>query len=249
MATENHILAALPLKDYKLLLPYLEYVALPVGQIIYCAGDKQEYLYFLAEGLVSKCYLSEDGASTEFAITGSEGVVGVALILGGITTPGEAVVLSAGHAYRLRAGVLAHEFRKQGSLSRLLLRYVLYQIGQTTQAAACNRHHSVHQRVCRYILSSLDRLDVKELIITQEVIANMLGVRRETVTQIAGELQTAGLIHYRRGHIVVLDPIGLEAGTCECYAADKLECEHLQSAYQQAGIGSPRAAAAALLAH
>ncbi len=248
-ARKNRILAALPLKDYERLLPFLDCVALPVGQILYRAGDQQQNLYFLADGLVSRGNLSESGASTEFAITGREGVIGIALILGGNSTPGETVVLSAGYAYRLRASLLAIAMQQQGPLSHLLLRYVLHLARQTMQIAACNRHHSIHQQLCREILSSLDRLDTNDLIITQEVVANMLGVRRESVTQAAGMLQDAGLIHCHRGHIAVLDCIGLEAQACECYGVMRREYDQLLSDYQQARIVSPRDAAVALLAN
>ena len=224
---QNHLLAALPVADYECLLPDLEPVPLPVGWTVHDAGDREEYLYFLTAGIVSRFYVMEDGASAEFAVTGSEGVIGVALFLGGASTPSEAVVVSAGYAYRLRADLLKNELEHDGPLRRLLLRYTQALIAQTGQIAACNRHHSLEQQLCRWILSSLDRLPSNELTMTQELIANMLGVRREGVTAAAGKLQKAGLIHYSRGHIAVLDRPRLEAQTCECYVVVKREYDRL----------------------
>jgi CRP-like cAMP-binding protein len=224
---QNRLLAALPPEDYERLLPDLEPVPLPPGWIIHGAGDREEYLYFLTSGLVSRFCVAENGESAEFAITGSEGVIGVASFLGGESMPGQAVVLSAGHAYRLGADLVRSEFGHEGPLPHLLLHYTLALIAQTGQIAVCNRHHSLEQRLCRWLLSSLDRSPSGELKITQELIADMLGVRRESVTEAAGKLQKAGLIHSRRGHIAVIDRCHLEARVCECYATVKREYDRL----------------------
>src|SRR5450830_637783 len=224
---QNHLLAALPLEDYERQLPDLEPVSLPLGWAIHGAGDREKYLYFLTAGIVSRFYVTENGASAEFAVTGSEGVIGVASFLGGESTPSQAVVLSAGFAYRLRADLLKNEFEHNGPLPKLLLRYTQALTAQIGQIAVCNRHHSLEQQLCRWILSNLDRLPSNELTMTQELIANMLGVRREGVTEAAGKLQKAGLIHCRRGHIAVLDRPQLEAQVCECYAVVKREYDRL----------------------
>jgi CRP-like cAMP-binding protein len=224
---QNRLLAALPLGDYERLLPDLEPVSLPPGWTIHGAGEREEYLYFLTSGIVSRFCLAENGESAEFAVTGREGVIGVASFLGGESTPNQAVVLSAGYAYRLAADLVRSEFEHDGPLPQLLLHYTLALIAQTGQIAVCNRHHSLEQRLCRWILSSLDRLPSDELKITQELIADMLGVRRESVTEAAGKLQKAGLIHYSRGHITVLDRPQLEAQACECYAVVKREYDRL----------------------
>lgn len=221
--SQNHLLAALPSKDYEHLLSDLEPVPLPLGWIVHRAGDREKYLYFLTDGIVSRFCVTENGASAGCAVIGSEGVIGVASFLGGESTPCQAVVLGAGYAYRLRADLLKNEFERSGPLTRLLLRYTQALIAQTGQLAACNRHHSLEQQLCRWILSSLDRLSSNELTMTQELIADMLGVRRESVTEAAGNLQKAGLIHYSRGHIAVLDRPKLEAQVCECYEAVKRE--------------------------
>ncbi len=223
----NHLLAALPLEDYERLLPDLEPVPLPLGWIVHAAGDREKYLYFLTVGIVSRFNVTESGASAEFAVTGSEGVIGVASFLGGESTPSRAVVVSAGHGYRLAAHRLKDEFDQGGPLSHLLLRYTQALIAQTAQIAVCNRHHSLEQRLCRWILSCLDRLPSNELSMTQELIAEVLGVRRVGVTQAARRLQTAGLIHHSRGHIAVLDRRQLEARVCECYAVVKREYDLL----------------------
>ena len=227
--SQSQLLAALPPEDYERLLPKLEPVALSLGWTVHRAGDQEKHLYFLTAGIVSRFYVTENGASTEFAVTGREGVVGVASFLGGDSTLSQAVVLSPGYAYRLRADLLKDEFERDGSLSRLLLRYTLALIAQTGQIAGCNRHHSLKQQLCRWILSCLDRLPSNELTMTQELIAEMLGVRREAVTLAAGKLQDAGVICCRRGHIAVLDRPKLEAQACECYAVirrayDRLLC-------------------------
>jgi len=224
---QNHLLAALPVEDYESLLPDLEPVALPRGWTVHGAGEREKYLYFLTAGIVSRFYVMENGASAHFAVTGSEGVIGVASFLGGESTPSQAVVLSAGYAYRLGANLLKNEFEHDGPLSHLLLRYMQALLCQTGQIAVCNRYHSVEQQLCHWILSCLDRLPSNELAMTQELIANMLGVRREGVTEAAGKLQKAGLIHYSRGHIAVLDRPQLEAQVCECYAVVKREYDRL----------------------
>ena len=224
---QNHLLAALPLEDYEHLLPDLEPVALPRGWTVHGAGDREKYLYFLAAGIVSRFYVMENGASAHFAVTGSEGVIGVASFLGGEGMPSQAVVLSAGYAYRLQTDVVKNEFKHDGPLAHLLLRYTQALLCQTGQIAVCNRYHSVEQQLCRWILLCLDRLPSNELAMTQELIANMLGVRREGVTEAAGKLQKAGLIHYSRGHIAVLDRPQLEAQVCECYAVVKREYDRL----------------------
>jgi CRP-like cAMP-binding protein len=195
--------------------------------VVYESGGAQGYVYFPTSSIVSLLYVLADGASAEIAVTGSEGLVGVALFMGGETTPSRAVVQSAGEGYRLRASVLKKEFEAGGELQHLLLRYTQALITQMTQTAVCNRHHSVDQQLCRWLLMSLDRLPGNELVMTQELIANMLGVRREGVTEAAGRLQSAGLIHYRRGHIEVRDRRQLEARVCECYAVVKKEYDRL----------------------
>jgi len=223
----NHLLAALPEPTFQVLLPFLERVALPLGMVVYESGAAQGYVYFPASSIVSLLYVLEDGASAEIAVTGNEGLVGIALFMGGETTPSRAVVQSAGEGYRLRASVLKKEFEAGGELQHLLLRYTQALITQMAQTAVCNRHHSVDQQLCRWLLLSLDRLPGNDLVMTQELIANMLGVRREGVTEAAGRLQSAGLIHYRRGHIEVLDRRQLEARVCECYAVVRKEYDRL----------------------
>jgi CRP-like cAMP-binding protein len=224
---QNHILAALPPVDYERLLPDLEGVPLPRGTTIHRPGHLEKHLYFLTSGIVSRLYVTETGATTEFAVTGSEGVIGVASFLGGDSTPSQATVVSAGHAYRLGVDRLRHEFEHFGPLAHLLLRYTLALAAQAGQIAVCNRHHSMEQQLCRMILSNLDRLPSNNLAMTQELIAELMGVRRESVTGAAVKLQKAGLIHYHRGLIVVLDRAQLEAQVCECYAVLKREYERL----------------------
>ena len=224
---QNQLLAALPEADYERLLPHLEFVTLPLGLVVFESGSKLRHLYFPASGIVSLLYAMENGASTEIAVIGNEGVVGIALFMGGESTPSRAVVQSAGHGYRMKAAVLKKEFELGGSLQHLLLRYTQALIAQMTQTAVCNRHHSVDQQLCRWLLLSLDRLPSNELKMTQELIANMLGVRREGVTEAAGHLQNDGLIHYSRGRITVLDRPQLEARVCECYAVVKREMDRL----------------------
>jgi len=224
---QNQLLAALPAADYARLLPELEPVALLPGWIIHGAGDREMYLYFIVAGIVSRLYVMESGASTVLALTGSEGVIGVASFTGGESTPTQAEVLSAGHAYRIRADLMKSEFERDGSLHHLLLRYTQFLIAQIGQAAACYRHHAVKQQLCRWILSCMDRLQCDELLMSHELISNMLGVRRECVTQAAGNLQADGLIHYRRGHIHVTDRAKIEERACECHAVVKREYDRL----------------------
>ncbi len=224
---QNQILAALPAEDYARLQPHLELVPLPLGWAVYESGSEQRYEYFPTTSIVSMLYVMKDGASAEIAVVGREGVVGFALFLGGETTSGRAVVQSAGFAYRLKRDLLQAEFERGGPLQHLLLRYTQALITQMSQTAVCNRHHSVDQQLCRWLLLSLDRLPSSELTMTQELIANMLGVRREGVTAAAGKLQAAGLILYSRGKITVLDRTKLEAQVCECYAVVKREYDRL----------------------
>jgi CRP-like cAMP-binding protein len=223
----NRLLAALPEESYQALRPFLEPVPLPLGMALYESGGEQGYVYFPTSSIVSLLYVLEDGSSAEIAVTGCEGLVGIALFMGGETTPSRAVVQSAGHGYRLRAAVLKKEFENGGALQLLLLRYTQALITQMTQTAVCNRHHAVDQQLCRWLLLSLDRLPANELVMTQELIANMLGVRREGVTEAAGRLQAEGLIEYSRGRITVLDRMHLEARVCECYAVVKKEYDRL----------------------
>jgi CRP-like cAMP-binding protein len=223
----NYLLAALPLEDYERLLPDLVPVSLQRDWTVHGAGAQEKDLYFLTSGIVSRLCMMSSGMSTEFAVTGSEGVIGIALFLGGGGASSEAVVLSPGYAYRLGADLVRDEFEHYGALPHLLLRYTQALLTQTGQSAVCNRHHSLEQRLCRWILSCLDRLPSNELTITQEVIANLLGARRESVTEAVGGLQRAGLIRRRRGHIVVLDRPQLEARACECYAVVKREYARL----------------------
>jgi CRP-like cAMP-binding protein len=204
-------------------------VPLPLGMVVYESGGTQGYVYFPTNSIVSLLYVLADGASAELAVAGNEGVVGIALFMGGETTPSRAVVQSAGHGFRLRASVLKKEFESGGELQHLLLRYTQALITQMTQTAVCNRHHSVEQQLCRWLLLSLDRLASNELVMTQELIANMLGVRREGVTEAAGKLQSEGIIHYVRGHITVVDRRQLEARVCECYGVVKKEYDRLLS--------------------
>jgi len=225
---QNRLLAALPTEDYERLLPDLEPVPLPLGWTLHGAGEQQRGLYFLTAGIVSRLYVTQNGASAAFAVAGNEGVIGVASFLGGESTPSQAVVLSAGYAFRLEADLLRSEFEYDGPLLHLLLRYTHALLAQTGQIAVCNRHHSLEQQLCRWILCCLDRLPSNELAMTQELIAAMLGVRREGVTEAAGKLQSAGLIHYHRGQIAVLDRPRLQARTCECYTVVKRQYDSLR---------------------
>jgi len=235
---ENLLLAALSDEAYRRLLPSLESIALPLGMVLYESGGTQGYVYFPTDSIVSLLYVLADGASAEIAVTGSEGLVGIALFMGGETTPSRAVVQSAGHAYRLRASVCKAQFDANPELQHLLLRFTQALITQMTQTAVCNRHHSIDQQLCRWLLLSLDRLKGDHLSMTQELIANMLGVRREGVTEAASRLQAAGLIEYRRGDIHVTDRKRLEARVCECYAVVKREYDRLLPAPRAAHIAA-----------
>jgi len=224
---QNHLLAALPAADYERLLPDLELIAMPLGWAVYEAGGQLSYLYFPTTSIVSLLYVMQSGASAEIAITGNDGLVGIALFMGGESTPSRAVVQSAGNGYRLKASILKREFALGGHLQQLALRYTQALITQMAQTAVCNRHHAVDQQLCRWLLLSLDRLQGNELVMTQGLIANMLGVRREGVTEAAGKLQADGLIQYSRGRIKVLDRAELEKRVCECYAVVKKELVRL----------------------
>jgi CRP-like cAMP-binding protein len=222
----NQLLAALPPRDYERLLPDLEPVALPVGWTIHGPGEAQDFVYFITAGLVSRSHALHGGQSVEFAIAGRDGVVGVASFLGAGGTPSSAIVLSSGHAHRLDAGVLEAK-HGGGALEHLLLRYAYALMAQAAQSAVCNRHHSLEQRFCRWILGCLDRLPSNELAMTHELVAHVLGVRRESVSQVTGRLQMRGLLHCERGHIVVLDRPRLEAEVCECYSVVRRAYENL----------------------
>ena len=224
---QNQLLAALPPADLMRLTGRLKLAALSLGQVLYESGGRQRRVYFPTTAIVSLLYMMVDGASAEIAVVGNDGVIGVSLFMGGATTTNRAVVQSAGHAYELSGKALNEEFTRGGAMQHLLLRYTQALLTQMAQTAVCNRHHSLDQQLCRWLLLSLDRLSGNELVMTQELIANMLGVRREGVTEAAGNLQSAGLIKYSRGRITVLDRAGLEARTCECYAVVKKEFERL----------------------
>jgi CRP-like cAMP-binding protein len=214
---QNRLLAALPAEVYERLAPHLEDSPLLLGQVIYESGERLDHIYFPTTSIVSLLYMMEDGTSAEIGVVGNDGVVGIALFMGGETTPNRAVVQSEGQSLTLDPGVLMQEFRRGGPLQLLLLRYTQALITQMSQTAVCNRLHSVDQQLCRWLLLSHDRLESNELTMTQELIANMLGVRREGVTVAAGHLQSAGLIYYQRGKITIIDRAGLEARACECY--------------------------------
>jgi len=223
---QTPLLAALPSTEWQRWLPQLEHVALPLGFVLYESGSTLSHVYFPTTALVSLLYVMENGASAEIAIVGNEGLVGISLFMGGESTPSRAVVQSAGEGFRLKAQAIMEDFNRAPIL-HLLLRYTQALITQMAQTAVCNRHHSLDQQLCRWLLLSLDRLQGNELVMTQELIANMLGVRREGVTEGALKLQSAGLIRYARGHIVILDRHGLEKRTCECYAVVKKEYDRL----------------------
>jgi CRP-like cAMP-binding protein len=223
----NRLLAAIPPEGFAQLQPHLELAPLRLGWAVYESGGTQGYVYFPTDAIISLLYVTAEGASAEIAVVGNDGMVGIALFMGGETTPSRAVVQSAGYGYRLKASVLKAEFERGGVLQHILLRYTQALITQMTQTAVCNRHHELEQQLCRWLLLSLDRLPSNDLTMTQELIANMLGVRREGVTEAAGHLQTAGLIHYSRGRIIVLDRPKLEARVCECYKVVKRETERL----------------------
>jgi CRP-like cAMP-binding protein len=225
--TENHLLAALPDAEWQRWLPQLERVEMPLGQVLYESGGTLSHVYFPTTAIVSLLYVMENGASAEIAVVGNEGIVGISLFMGGDSTSSRAVVQSAGRGLRLKAQIMKDDFNRAGPVLHLLLRYTQALITQMAQTAVCNRHHSLDQQLCRWLLLSLDRLDGNELVMTQELIANMLGVRREGVTEGALKLQQAGLIRYARGHITVLDRNGLQKRSCECYAVVKKEYDRL----------------------
>ena len=225
---QNYLLDALPPAERERLFPHLKLVTLPLGTVLYEAGNPQRYIYFPIDCIVSLLYVLKDGASAEIAVVGKDGAIGVALFMGGATTTNRAVVQSAGSAYRLTGRRLKQEFERHGEMLHVLLRYTQGLITQMAQTAVCNRHHSVDQQLCRWLLLSLDRLESNTLNMTQELIANMLGVRREGVTEAAGKLQKLGIIEYRRGRITVLDRPRLEELSCECYAVVKKETDRLQ---------------------
>lgn len=226
----NRLLSALPEEARSRLRPHLERVALPLGAPLHESGDTMRHIYFPADCIVSLLYVMRDGASAEISVVGNDGVVGIALFMGGESTPSRAIVQSGGSAYRLPGSVLKEEFRRHGALLGLLLRYTQALITQMAQTAVCNRHHHIDQQLARWLLLSLDRLPDNRLSMTQELIANMLGVRREGVTEAAGRLQQLGLIEYNRGHIRVLDRPALERQSCECYEVVKRETDRLLAA-------------------
>ena len=230
---QNRLLNALRFSAYEAIQGSLELVPLPIGWAVYEADSLQRYVYFPTTSIISLLNVLENGSSTEIAVVGNEGLVGISLFMGGETTPSRAVVQSAGYGYRLRSRVLKEEFERGGDVQHLLLRYTQALITQMAQTAACNRHHTVEQQLCRWLLLSLDRLDSNQLIMTQELIANMLGVRREGVTEAAGRLQREGLIHYQRGKITVEDRPRLEKRVCECYGVVKRECDRLFAGYAE----------------
>jgi len=227
MLQENHILAALPEEVRKRLYPQLELVPMPLGKVLYESGDTLRHVYFPIDCIVSLLYVMEDGASAEISVVGNEGILGVALFMGGESTPSRAIVQSAGAAFRLPGQVLKDEFNRHGALLVLMLRYTQALLTQMAQTAVCNRHHTIDQQLCRWLLLSMDRLSGNKLTMTQELIANMLGVRREGVTEAAGKLQRLGVIRYSRGQITVVDRPKLETLSCECYAVVKLETDRL----------------------
>jgi CRP-like cAMP-binding protein len=227
---QNHLLNALPSADFERLLPKLKLVKLTLGEVLYESGGRQRRVFFPTDAIVSLLYMLVNGASAEIAVVGNEGIIGVSIFMGGETTPSRAVVQSAGYAYQLSGRIVKEEFTRGGAMQYRLLRYTQALLTQMAQTAVCNRHHSLDQQLCRWLLLSLDRLNGNELVMTQELIANMLGVRREGVTEAAGNLQAAGLIEYRRGHITVVDRAGLEMRTCECYGVVKKEFDRLLTA-------------------
>jgi CRP-like cAMP-binding protein len=227
--SQNRLLAALPAADLERSVPHLELVPMRLGESLYEPGGQLQHAYFPTTAIVSLLYVMESGASAEIAGVGNEGMLGISLFMGGDTTPSSAVVQTAGHAYRLPWRLLKEEFDRGGPMQRLLLRYTQALLTQMCQTAACNRHHSIDQQLCRWLLLTLDRLPSNELVMTQELVASALGVRRESITEAAGKLQRAGVIRYRRGHISVLERSGLEAGACECYVVVKKEMGRLLS--------------------
>ncbi|OIQ98977.1 hypothetical protein GALL_190720 [mine drainage metagenome] len=224
---QNHLLASLPKETFERIAPHLESVPMPLGEVLYESGDQLHHVYFPTTAIVSLHYVMENGASAEISGVGNEGVVGISLFMGGNTTPSRAAVCTGGYGYRLKAQVMMEEFNRAGPMMKLMLRYTQALITQMSQTAVCNRHHSMEQQMCRWLLQTLDRLPSQELIMTQELIASMLGVRREGITETAGDLQRAGLISYRRGHITVLSRAGLEKHSCECYDVVRKEFHRL----------------------
>jgi len=224
---DNHLLAALSVAERERIGPHLQLVSMPLGKVLYESGDVLGHVYFPINCIVSLLYVMADGASAEISVVGNEGIVGISLFMGGETTPSRAIVQSAGSAYRLIGQRLKDEFHRNGDMQLLLLRYTQSLLTQMAQTAVCNRHHSVHQQLCRWLLLSLDRLPSNQLVMTQELIANMLGVRREGVTEAAGQLQALDVIRYARGKITVLDRPKLEQLCCECYAVVKRETDRL----------------------
>lgn len=226
---QNHLLAAVPAEVFERLSTHLELIPMPLGEVLYESGGQLQHVYFPTTAIVSLHYIMENGASAEIAGVGNEGVLGISLFMGGNTTPSMATVQTAGCGYRLKGRLMMEEFNRAGPMMRLMLRYTQALMTQMSQTAVCNRHHSLEQQLCRWLLLTLDRLTSNELIMTQELIASMLGVRREGITEAAGNLQRSGLISYRRGHITVRERSGLESRVCECYAVVKNEFDRLLS--------------------
>lgn len=224
---QNHLLATLPAAEFERIAPHLELISMSLGKVLYESGSQLQYVYFPTSAIASLDYVTESGASSEIARVGNEGVIGISLFMGASTTPSRTIVQTAGHGYQLKAGVLMKEFDRAGIMQHLLLRYTQALITQISQTAVCNRHHSIGQQLCRWLLLTLDRLPSNELTMTQELIASMLGVRRESITEAARHLQQAGCISYHRGHISVLDRPALESRACECYAVVKKEYDRL----------------------
>ena len=224
---KNHLLAALPATEFERLKPHLELIHLPLGDVLCESGGRLSYVYFPTTSIISLHYILENGASSEIAGVGNEGLLGISLFMGGESTPSWATVQTAGESYRLKAALLVQAFNQGGPVQRLLLRYTQALITQISQTAVCNRHHTIEQQLCRWLLLTLDRLNSQELVMTQELIASMLGVRREGITEAAGKLQHAGIIRYRRGHITVLNRAGLQEHVCECYDVVKKEFDRL----------------------
>ena len=224
---QNHLLSALPKHELAQLAEHLQLVPMQLGEMLYEPGEQLQYAFFPTTAIVSLQYVMESGASSESAGVGNEGVVGISLFMGGDTTSSSAVVQTAGHAYRLERRLIKKEFERGGFMQRLMLRYTQALMTQMSQTAACNRHHSLEQRLSRWLLLTLDRVSTSEFVVTHELVASMLGVRREGVSEAAGKLQNAGYIRYRRGHIAVLERDGLESRTCECYQVVKKEMSRL----------------------
>jgi len=235
---QNHLLAALPTAEFERIAPHLELVAMRLGESLYEPGGQLQHVYFPTTAIVSLHYILESGSSAEIAGVGNEGILGISLFMGGNTTSSSAVVQTAGHGYRLPGRLLKEEFNRAGLVQHLLLRYTQALVTQMSQTVACNRHHSIEQQLCRWLLLTLDRMPTNELVMTQELVANALGVRREGITEAAGKLQHAGIIRYRRGHISVLERSGLEARACECYGVVKKEIGRLLSDVQYRQSGS-----------